>query len=386
VIEFREPKDIKSMIQSFHIKNYRGFKDFKIEPFGRVNLITGANNVGKTALLEALYLNLGPVMAFRSNLDSSPVPESSTAHYLFRGFVRQGLGNIAKWGWLFHGKDLSQSVELTSKDEKGWAQKLKMDWLIEDSKGSLPIPSGVPPEDLQIYLEVVANPRKRGNVVAVIDVGEGCSEGESHVWRIEKHGGDRGLPAPYLLDLTPLRLLFSMSSRSPEEDTKWFSRLADIGRQDEVVGILRLIEPRLKDLAVSTSDGPAMIYGDIGVGRRVPMSQMGEGMVRLLSLVLEITNGSGGVVLIDEIESGLHHSVLTKVWRAIGEAARRSDTQVFATTHSLECIRAAHEAFLLNGTYDLRLHRLERINGYVKAVTYDQETLDTSVEMNLEVR
>jgi AAA15 family ATPase/GTPase len=95
---------------------------------------------------------------------------------------------------------------------------------------------------------------------------------------------------------------------------------------------------------------------------------MGEGMVRLLSLVLEITNASGGVVLVDEIENGLHHSVLTKVWRAVGEASRRSNTQIFATTHSWECIRAAHEAFLQNGIYDLRLHRLERINGDIEAV------------------
>ncbi len=46
------------MIQSFQIRNYRGFKDFKIDGLKRVNLITGSNNVGKTALLEALYLNV----------------------------------------------------------------------------------------------------------------------------------------------------------------------------------------------------------------------------------------------------------------------------------------------------------------------------------------
>src|SRR3954452_10370521 len=99
------------------------------------------------------------------------------------------------------------------------------------------------------------------------------------------------------------------------------------------------------------------------------MALMGEGMVRLLSLVLEITNASNGVVLIDEIETGLHHSVLRTVWRAIGKASRRSNTQVFATTHSWECISAAHEAFLESGHYDLRLHRLERINGDIKAIT-----------------
>lgn len=357
------------MINSFNIKNYRGFKNFTIETLERVNLITGSNNVGKTSLLEALYLNLGPGMAFRSNLDTSPVQESSTAHYLFRGFIRHSLENVSKWGWLFHSKDLSEDLELSSK-QRGDVQKLWMGWRIDNGGAGVPIPKDVPPEELPIYLQVNFEPTR----------------GENSSWRIEKSGGHRNVPGSFALDSIPLRLLFNVSSRSPEEDTKWFSRLADVGRQDEVIDILRLIEPRLKNLAVSTSDGPAMIYGDIGLGRRVPMSQMGEGMVRLLSLVLEIANASGGVVLIDEIENGLHHSVLTKVWRAIGEAARRSDTQVFATTHSLECIRAAHEAFLQNGTYDLRLHRLERSKGDIKAVTYDQDTLDTSVEMNLEVR
>src|SRR5207237_5063953 len=108
-------------------------------------------------------------------------------------------------------------------------------------------------------------------------------------------------------------------------------------------------------------NGPVMMYCDIGVKRRIPMSQMGEGMTRLLSLVLEITNASDGIVLIDEIENGLHHSVLTKVWKAIAVAARRSDTQIFATTHSWECIKSAHEAFLESEFYDLRLHRIDRI-------------------------
>lgn len=359
------------MLHSFQIKNYRGFKDFKIEPLERVNLITGSNNVGKTSLLEALYLNLAPTIAFISNLESNR-QESSTLLNLFRGFkdVRSSLNNVSKWGWLFYGKDLSRDIKLTSSDENDETQVLTMRWLIEDKSGGVPIPDEIPLDDIPIYLSVHFK-----------------NTGHDETWRVEKNGRDlRTYPTRYLTDTTPLRLLLNISSRSPEEDTRWFSQLDDVGRQDEVVNTLRLIEPRLKSLAVSTSDGPAMVYGDIGIGRRVPMSQMGEGMVRLLSLVLEITNASGGVVLIDEIENGLHHSVLTKVWRAIGDAARRSDTQIFATTHSWECIRAAHEAFLESGFYDLRLHRLERINGDIKAITYDKKTLDTSVEMNLEVR
>ena len=356
------------MIHSFSIKNYRGFSDFRFEPLERVNLITGSNNVGKTALLEALYLNLAPVTALRSNLDSDK-DESSTKHNIFRGFkdINYRLDNVTKWGWLFNGKDLSKDIKLVSTGKDGTTQ-LTMGWWIEHKSGDIPLTSDIPVDDvLTLYLSVRVE-----TMNAELE------------WKIDRNGNRP--PQQFVFDSIPLRLLFNVCSRSPQDDTKWFSELDDVGRQDEVVNVLKLIEPRLKSLAVSTSDGPPMIYGDIGVGRRVPMSQMGEGMVRLLSLVLEITKASGGVVLIDEIENGLHHSVMTKVWRAVGEAARRSNTQIFATTHSWECIRAAHEAFLQNGTYDLRLHRLERINGDIKAVTYDEKTLDTSVEMNLEVR
>ena len=109
-------------------------------------------------------------------------------------------------------------------------------------------------------------------------------------------------------------------------------------------------------------------------------------MVRLASLVLHIGNAPNGVVLVDEIENGLHHSILPKVWRAIGEVAREFNTQVFATTHSLECIVAAHKAFAGSGLYDFRLHRLERRKATIRAVTYDQEALEAAIETGLEVR
>jgi len=113
---------------------------------------------------------------------------------------------------------------------------------------------------------------------------------------------------------------------------------------------------------------------------------MGGGMERLASLVLVIGTIPNGVVLVDEVESGLHYSILPKVWRAIGEVARQFNTQVFATTHSLECIVAAHRAFSESERYDFRLHRLDRDKESISAVTYDQETLEAAIETGLEVR
>ena len=147
------------MIQSFSIKNYRGFSDFEFEPLERVNLITGSNNVGKTALLEALYLNLAPVTALRSNLDSDK-DESSTKHNIFRGFkdINYRLDNVTKWGWLFHGKDLSKDIELVSTGKDGRTQ-LTMGWWIEHKSGDIPLTSDIPVDDLPtLYLSVESRP------------------------------------------------------------------------------------------------------------------------------------------------------------------------------------------------------------------------------------
>jgi AAA15 family ATPase/GTPase len=120
--------------------------------------------------------------------------------------------------------------------------------------------------------------------------------------------------------------------------------------------------------------------------RLIPLPVMGGGIVRLTRLSLYIGNAPKGVVLVDEVENGIHYSVMDKVWKAIGEAARRFDAQVFATTHSRECIVAAHKAFTENGSYDFRLHRLEKVNKAISVITYDQKSLAAAIDTGLEVR
>jgi len=181
-------------------------------------------------------------------------------------------------------------------------------------------------------------------------------------------------------------IFLSTSSRSPREDAVNFSKLEMTGRQQEIISTLALLEPRLSRLAVLVTGRDPVIHGDIGIGRLIPIPIMGEGMGRLLSIALAIANAEHGAVLIDEVENGLHYSVMSKVWEAIGLAARQADVQVFATTHSWECIRAAHEAFSASQQYDFRLHRLDRTGEDITAVTFDQEMLDTALQTGLEVR
>lgn len=176
------------------------------------------------------------------------------------------------------------------------------------------------------------------------------------------------------------------TSRIGQQEIERLSQLEEQNRQDEVVASLRLIEPRLKRLSVLVSSGSPMIYGDIGLQRLVPVQLLGQGLGRLLTVLLAIATCPHGVVLIDEIENGVHYSAMRDVWRAIADAADRADVQFFATTHSWECIQAAHAAFQERGQDELRLHRLEQVDGSLQAVTLDQERLAAVIEAGWELR
>src|SRR5262249_45531218 len=173
---------------------------------------------------------------------------------------------------------------------------------------------------------------------------------------------------------------------SATTDVDFFGKLESAKRQEDILPALQIVEPRLQRLSLIPFAGQLVIHGDIGHSRLMPIPFMGEGLRRLLSLVLAMANTPGGIVLIDEVENGLHYSVLEKVWQAVAGAAQQFGVQLFATTHSWECIRSAHEALAASEVDDLRLHRLDRFNGEITAVTYDRAMRETALRAGLEMR
>jgi hypothetical protein len=355
------------MYRSFTIRNFRGFRDFTLDSLERVNLIAGQNNVGKTALLEAIFLHIG-----------ANNPELGPRVNAWRGLQRFKADIEDMWGPIFHNYEINAPIQLMSQDDEPVDRDLQI--VLTDSSttpietsngGSLTDSMTTAAAGREIRLEY-----KDSAGQSYISRGTVTDEG----YRSER--GQRVITTPG----------FFLSTRylSPAEDAERFSDLAAAGKQESLLPILRLLEPRLRQLIVLVRGGVAMVHGDIGTGRPLPVPIMGEGTSRLLSLALGIASSEHGVVLIDEVENGIHYSVMTKVWAAIAKAARAADVQVFATTHSWECITAAHEAFheefKRSGLYDFRLHRLDRVGDDIRAVTLDQEMLDTAIQMGLEVR
>jgi AAA15 family ATPase/GTPase len=86
------------------------------------------------------------------------------------------------------------------------------------------------------------------------------------------------------------------------------------------------------------------------------------------------------VLLIDDIENGIHCETLPQIWKGIATLAASENIQVFATTHSRECLAAAHETMKALPAYDFALHRLQRVNGQLQAVTHDQAMLEAALQ------
>lgn len=355
------------MFTSLLIENFRGFRQLSLESLKRVNLFAGMNNVGKTALLEAIFLHLGP-----NN------PELALRVNTFRGMERFGLETEQVWGWLFYEKNLRSAITINSTAVDAIRRRLKI--TVQQEPSTL-TPSSREEETLKTHAPTSTQMGFPSLVLEYLDSTGVQSASKS----ILTPGSLRFEPSDVVIKPIPGVFLASRLL-TLREDAERFSKLTELGLESEILPTLSLLESRLKRLALLVSGGAPIIHGDIGIGRLVPVNMMGEGLTRLLSLLLTIYTTQNGCVLIDEIENGLHYSVMQKVWKALMEAAEKTDTQIFATTHSRECIIAAHRASEQFAQYDFNLQRLERMDGVIAVIDYDREMLNTADEFAMEVR
>jgi len=360
------------MYKSFKVSNFRCFQELTLNDLERVNLITGLNNVGKTALLEAMFIHCG---AYN--------PELTMRVNAFRGLetFKLELGQWVEtpWDTIFNNFDISKTVEIEGKDEAGDQRLLRLRVVRQ------PAELGKIPQSIQHGPDRPVRVPISTETAQILELEYKQKNRKGKHYLIFDPSGLRTEPIPPSPPF-PAFFLAARVRQPLEKDAERFGKLDIEGQQDTLLKALKVIEPRLRRLAIALPGGVPVIHGDIGLSKLVPLPVMGEGTARLASLVLAISNAPNGIVLVDEIENGLHYSILTRMWQAIGEAAKQFNTQVFSTTHSLECIVAAHKAFTESGHYDFRVHRLERVKETIQAVTYDQESLAATIETNLEVR
>jgi len=339
--------------QTISIAHFRGIEHVALHGLKQVNLIVGKNNSGKTSLLEAFFLLAGmsdPRLAIAINQfrDLSLNADSDfkyifnkldfTVPIQFAGTI-DGTTRCATFAPLY---EATRKIKIR---EDKTDEEIALSRTNQDVDG------------LQITFRTSENPEETSTLSIK---NETISVSESYKEQLD---------CKYLHIKTRL-----------DQMPKDISNIIVKKRMDTIVQVLREIEPNLIDIRMGNNEN---IYFDIGADELVPINIMGDGIRRTLSVLSSIYEMEHGILLIDEIENGLHYSCLKIFWKAILTAAKLFDVQIIATTHSYECIEALVSVETENC---ISLYRTEKKNNKVKTVHIDAETLLTSLKENYEVR
>jgi hypothetical protein len=170
------------------------------------------------------------------------------------------------------------------------------------------------------------------------------------------------------------------------EASRQFGNIDTRYLSDEVVSVVRIIQPNLKSLSLAAPRDVSIIMADIGTDRKIPLWLMGGGVNRLLQFALYMVDTPGKILLVDEFDAGFHHLARRSVFRALLEAARRHGCQIIATTHSYEALSHLKDAAEGEFENDLAFVRLTKLDSEIKATTYDYEHFSVAIDMNMELR
>lgn len=356
--------------EGIEVENLRCIRRMKIENLSRVNLFVGKNGSGKTTLLEALFIHSGlynPELVLRVNA--------------FRGIEVFKVDPLqvseTPWSSLFNNYDAAVPIRIASHNVNGRQEttlkNLNIDEkfkLIERMRSSGLDVSNLSAESIQVLeLQSTYQSNVKRNFYLIID-----------------QTGIRSFPAPLIPPYPCVFLDAKRRSPTVEIAHRYSSLLRGGEKLEELISMIGVIEPRIRDLRPLLIGNALVLHADIGIKKYIPVYYLGDGLLKVLDIGLAMYSVRDGVLLIDEIEDGIHYSILEEYWTNILKLARSLNVQVFATTHSYECLAAAHRAFSKNPPYDFKLYRLERQNGDVRVVEYSQEELDTSIEVGFEVR
>ncbi|MEZ2300490.1 MAG: AAA family ATPase [Microcoleus sp.] len=286
------------MLKEIEIQNFRCFEQIKISGFERINLIGGKNNAGKTALLEAIFLYVAP---YTSSLEILRDLRRESSKAL------QAMPERA-WDNLFYAPKKAQFIVIFGKDENNNTKKVEIELSTYPGRGEINVKSIINAEIIDSRLSVSLTGSRRG--------------------------GSIGKSAPGAVPIIPSFITISGRELTEAYDN---ARLDD--KDSEVLKAFKIIDPTIESVE-SFSIGEPTLYLRRKGEKRLPLSLFGDAMNRVAEIILKLVNSEHKILLIDEIENGIHYTNQREFWRMLFRLAVELDTQIFATTHSLEMLQA----------------------------------------------
>jgi hypothetical protein len=172
----------------------------------------------------------------------------------------------------------------------------------------------------------------------------------------------------------------------PAEAAGQFSELSKRKEDGQVREALREVFPSIENVSIEINAGVPTLFCEVPwMSIKTPVALVSGGINKLLAILLGISSQPRGVVLVDEIENGLYYDSLPRVWASLRAFCQQFNVQLFATTHSLECLRAVLPT-LKKHERDFRLIRAERKDGRRAIRLFNAADFEAAIETKIEVR
>ena len=378
------------MITKLDIKKFKDLDLLSIKDLNQVTLISGKNNIGKTSLLEAIFL----LFNYKYSSLLVPILGNRFASNLPFNIVYNIPFDFAING-IFSNYDHTSDILISSDNDEVVLKVINTD---------------------QSFIQPNSNIRPNsigGNSVIVktdsLNIQYKQNGKEYFTAAASKNITQNAMYAPQFknVDVLPKILtrtilinefgeLFKIDDSlfSPRE--QWVileynnirTNYRDLLNKYLIPG-LRLLNPKINnvELGVDPLNSQLQRIELIldGESRPLPLSSLGHGSKRLFNIIIGIITARDGILLIDEIENGIHYSIIKKMWELIFKLAKENNCQVIATTHSLEF--AGYVVNLTPEEQDLfSFVNIERANGQLLCATYDSKQFKYSINNNVEIR
>ncbi len=360
------------------IDGFRGLRKLELTDLGRVNILVGSNNSGKTSVLEALSILCQPCN-----------PNEWLAMVRRRDFGRLDESIVQSFRWCF-----TRVSELLDPDlliEAGCKFSCEGRFSLQSLEVRYSEFLGIPPEedrtstrvindasrrlrqkDLTLMmeddnpmrgLELTYFPKTKNNQLDLLDLFSSVTGLKNNnftlrIWEdilpIKFRFGD-GYKIPSET-LTPYS--YQLNPRQVRSQSKQIFQLDS----PSVLELLKDFDADIEKIEIASFHGerPAIYikHSKLGIA---PISVFGDAMRRSVLLASTLLSlKEGGILLIDEVEAGIHVGALGKVFEWLSRVARQLDVQIFVTTHSLEAVDALLAASNPQDNEDIVAYRLSQ--------------------------
>lgn len=305
------------MFADISIKNFRGIEHLDVVGLRNVNVFLGQNNGGKTTLLESVFL--------LSGMSNPLLPER------INSFRDKGISSFDKLKYLFYKMNMSVHPTFVASMYDGSHRELALSMVdkaqrVEDLHNANQIGASSADGAKGETCIVLEYETKRGTSKPLKRKSEFC---------ILNNGQFKQTVNPSYQEVVSARFLSSFSETNVLREE--FSNVIRMNKKEEVLSLVRLFDKRISNME-NLFDGIYVKYEDIE--EMLPLCMCGEGLKKFFNIIVSVVNGKNNILLIDEIDNGVHFSAYNLLWRSLLNLSNRNNVQLFITTHSAEVIGA----------------------------------------------